>query len=168
MLHYFLGMEVWQNADGISLGQGKYVVEILNRFGMMDCNAMATPMALNLKLLSDASSEAVDAMMYRQMFGSLMYLMNPRPDIWFVVNTLSHLLTDQRHVHFISTKHILRYLNGTVDYGLKFEANQKINLEVYVDLDWTGSAIDRKSTSRCCFSMGSGSLGLVGSNPIWH
>ena len=43
MMHYFLGMEVWQNTDGIFLGQGKYVVEILKRFGMMDCKAMATP-----------------------------------------------------------------------------------------------------------------------------
>ena len=56
---------------------------------MMDCKAMTTPMALNLKLLSDASSEAVDAMMYHQMIGSLMYLTNTRPDICFVVNTLS-------------------------------------------------------------------------------
>ena len=67
MMHYFLGMEVWKNADGISLGQGKYVVEILKRFGMMDCKDMTTPMALNLKLLSDASLETVDAMMYHQM-----------------------------------------------------------------------------------------------------
>ena len=51
--------------DGISLGQGKYAIEILNSFGMMDCKAMTTPMASNLKLLSDASSETVDAMMYR-------------------------------------------------------------------------------------------------------
>ena len=55
-----------------------------------------------------------------------------------------------------AAKHILRYLKGTVDYGLKYEASQKINLEGYVDLDWVGSAIDRKSTSGCCFSMGSG------------
>ena len=54
MTHYFLGMEVWHSADGISLGQGKYIVEILKRFGMTDCKAMATPMASNLKLLSDA------------------------------------------------------------------------------------------------------------------
>ena len=64
MMHYFLGMEVWQSADGIFLGQGKYAVEILKRFGMMECKAMATPMALNLNLLSDASSETVDATMY--------------------------------------------------------------------------------------------------------
>ena len=54
MMHYFLSMEVWQNADGISLGQGKYTIEILKRFGMMDCKAMATSMASNLKLLSVA------------------------------------------------------------------------------------------------------------------
>ena len=56
---------MWQNADGISLGQGKYAVEILKRFGMMDCKIMATSMASNLKLLNDASSESVDATMYR-------------------------------------------------------------------------------------------------------
>ena len=65
MMHYFLGMEVWQSTDGIFLGQWKYAVEILKRFGMMDCKAMSTPMASNLKLLSDASSELVDATMYR-------------------------------------------------------------------------------------------------------
>ena len=64
MMHYFLGMEVWQNADGISLGQGKYMVEILKRFRMMDYKAMTTLMESNLKLLSDASSESDDATMY--------------------------------------------------------------------------------------------------------
>ena len=92
---------------------------------------MTTPMASNLKLLSDASSKLVDATMYRQMIGSLMYITNTRPDICFVVNTLSQFLTDSRH----AAKHILRYLKGTVDYGLKYEANQDINLEGCVDLD---------------------------------
>ena len=53
-------------------------------------------------------------------------------------------------------KHILRYLKGTVDDGLKYEVDQKINLEGYVDSDWASNAIDRKITSGCCFSMGSG------------
>ena len=154
MMHYFLGMEVWQNTYGISLGQGKYVVEILKRLGMMDCKAMNTPMASNLKLLSDASSGVVDAMMYRQMIGSLMYLMNTIPYIFFAVKTLSQFLIDPRHVHLIAAKHILRYLKGTVDYGIKYEANQKINLEGYVDSDWAGSSIDRKNASGYCFSMG--------------
>ena len=64
MMHYFLGMEVWQSIDEIFLGQGKYAVEILKRFKMMDCNAMNRPMASNVKLLSDASLESVDATMY--------------------------------------------------------------------------------------------------------
>ena len=62
-----------------------------------------------------------------------MYLMNMRPDICFVVNTLSQFLTDQRHVHLIVGKHLVRYLKGTVEYGLKYEANKKIDLEGYVD-----------------------------------
>ena len=54
------------------------------------------------------------------------------------------------------TKHAVRYLKATVEYGLKYDTNQKINLEGYVDSNWVGSAIDRKSTSGCRFSMGSG------------
>ena len=75
-----------------------------------------------------------------------MYLTNMRPDICFAVNNLSQFLTDSRNVHLIAAKHILRYLRGRIDYGLKYEVNQKINLEVYVNSDWAGSAINRKST----------------------
>ena len=67
-----------------------------------------------------------------------------------------------RHVHLIVAKHILRYLKGTVDCGLKYEVDQKINLEGYVDSDWAGSAIDRKSTSGCYFSMGSSVISWFG------
>ena len=65
MMHYFLGMEVWKNVDGISLGQGRYAVYILNRFRMMEYKAMTTPMESNLKLLCDDSSETIDSTMYR-------------------------------------------------------------------------------------------------------
>ena len=81
MMHYFLGLEVWQNLDDIFLSQGKYAVEILKRFRMMDCKAMATPMELNLNLLCDTTSETIYATVYRQMIGSLLYLMNARPNI---------------------------------------------------------------------------------------
>ena len=70
------------------------------------------------------------------MIGSLMYLTNTRPDICFAVNTLSQFLTCPRHVHLTAAKHILRYLKGIVDYGLKYKANQNINLEGYVDSDY--------------------------------
>ena len=131
-------------------------MEILKRFELLYSKAMSTPLASNLKLLSDASSEKVNAPIYHQMIGSLMYLTNMRLDICFAMNTMSQFLTDPRHVHLIAAKHILRCLKGTVDYGLKYGANQKIKLCGYVDLDWAGNAIDRKSTSGCCFSLGSG------------
>ena len=122
---------------------------------MMECKAMSTLMESNLKLLSDSSSDSVDAMMYHYMIGSLMYLTNIRPDICFVVNTMCQFLIDPRHVHLMVAKHAMRYLKGTVDYGIKYEENHNINLEGYVDLDWARSAIERKKNSRCCFSMGS-------------
>ena len=71
------------------LNQGKYTIEILKRFGMLDCKAMTTPMTTILKLLNDDTSEVVDATLYRQIIGSLMYLTNTRPDICFAVENLS-------------------------------------------------------------------------------
>jgi hypothetical protein len=56
MMHYFLGLKVWQRHDAIFLNQGKYAVEILKKFGMLDCKAMATPMVSNMKLLQDTTS----------------------------------------------------------------------------------------------------------------
>ena len=67
MMHYFLGLEVWQKPSEIVLSQGKYAVEILKRFGMMDCKSMTTSMTTNLKLFGDTTSEIVDATLYRQM-----------------------------------------------------------------------------------------------------
>ena len=102
---------------------------------MLDCKPIATPMTYKLNIPSDASSESVDAMMYHQMICSLMYLTNMRIYIFFVLDTLIHFLKDPRDVHLIAAKHVLRYLKGTVDYGLKYDVNQKINLHGYVDSD---------------------------------
>jgi hypothetical protein len=103
---------------------------------MMDCKSMPTPMVMNLKLLSDTSSETVDATMYRQMIGSLMYLMNTRPDICFAVNTLSQYMVEPRGVHLIAEKHVLRYMKGTIDYGLRYVSDREIILQGYTDSDW--------------------------------
>ena len=64
-MHYFLSLEVWQSSEGIFLNQGKYAVEILNRFNMLECKAMATPMDSNMKLLADDSSELVAVTQYK-------------------------------------------------------------------------------------------------------
>ena len=101
------------------LSQGKYAVEILKRFKMMDCKSMSMLMMMNLKLLGDTTSEIVDATLYRQMIGSLMYLMNTRLDICFAVITLSQYKVELRHVHLIVEKHVLRYLKGMIDYDFR-------------------------------------------------
>ena len=121
---------------------------------MGEYKKMSTPMELKLKLPCDASVETLDTTMYRQMIGSLMYLKNMRPDICFAVNTLIQFLTNLRHVQLIATNHILRYLKGIVEYWIKYEANQNINLEGYVDSDWERNAIDRKSNLGCYFKYG--------------
>jgi transposase InsO family protein len=56
LMHYFLGLEVWQSPEKIFLNQGKYAVEILKRFDMLECKSMNTPMETKLKLLVDTST----------------------------------------------------------------------------------------------------------------
>ena len=98
-MHYFLGLEVWQNPREIFIAQGKYTVDILRKFGMMDCKSMATPMVSNLKKLHDSGtgSDLVDPTMYRQLIGSPMYLVHTRPNICFTVDALSQFITEPRH-----------------------------------------------------------------------
>jgi hypothetical protein len=112
LMHYFLGLEVWQRQGEIFLAQGKYKIDVLNRFGMMDFTSMSTPMVTNLRKLHDSAtgSDLVDPTMYRQLIGSLMYMIHTRPDICYAVIAMSHFITKPRHGHWVEAKHILRYL----------------------------------------------------------
>jgi hypothetical protein len=94
MMHYFLGLVVWESPENIFLNQGKYAVEILKSFDMLECKSMNTPMETMLNILVDTMSKFVDATLYRQTIGSLMYLMNTRTDICFVVNIMSRYLVE--------------------------------------------------------------------------
>ena len=84
-MHYFLGLEVWKKPGEIFLSQGKYVVKILERFAMVDCKPVITPMELNFKKLcgSVAGFELGNASEYCQLIGALMFLVNSHPDICF-------------------------------------------------------------------------------------
>jgi hypothetical protein len=95
MMHYFLGLELWQRTDEIFLSQGKYIIEILNKFGMLNWKPVATLMVTNLKKLSVSSSDSygIDLTLYRQLVGSLMYLVNTRPNICYAVSTLSQFMS---------------------------------------------------------------------------
>jgi hypothetical protein len=84
-----------------------------------------------------------------------MYLMNTGLDISFAVNTLSQFLVEPRRIHLVDTKHVMRYLKGTIDYGLSYDGDHDFTLSGYTDADWVGSVSDRKSTLGCFFSLGS-------------
>jgi hypothetical protein len=122
---------------------------------MEDCRPMTTPMITKWKKIHDFESQLVDSTLYRHLIGSLMYLVNTRPDICFVVKTLSQFMVELRRVHWVAAKHVLMYLCGTVDYGLEYQRGDGVRLVGYTDFDWAGCVSDRKSTSGCCFKLGS-------------
>ena len=96
-------------------------------------------MVTNLKLLNDDSSERIDVTLYRQITDSLMYLKNTRPDICFVVNTISQYMIEPMHVHLVATKHAMRYLKGTLDYGLTYVVDHEFILCGDTYTYWAGS-----------------------------
>eukprot|EP00253_Pinus_taeda_P030782 PITA_30782 len=154
-MHYFLGLEVSQQKGEIFLGQGRYATEILKRFRMGDYRPTATPMITNWKKIDASKDKDVDPTLYRQLIGSVMYLVNTNPDICYAVNTLSQFMVEPKRAHWAAAKHVLRYLQGTVDYGLLYTKGKDIRLSGFTDVDWVGSSVDRKSTSRYCFNIGS-------------
>eukprot|EP00253_Pinus_taeda_P005529 PITA_05529 len=118
LMHYFLGLEVWEEEGHFFLGQGKYIVDILSRFHMEDCRPMSTLMITNWKKLHASDSELVDPTLYTQLIGSLMYLVNIRPDICFAVNTMSQFMCEPRKVHWVAAKYILRKSTSGCCFGL--------------------------------------------------
>ena len=95
-----------------------------------------------------------------------MYLTNTIPYICFAVNTLSQCMVNPKHIHLIGEKHVMRYLKGTLDYRIRYASSGEIKLHGYADSDWSESAKDRKSTSRCCFNLGPGMISWFSRNQI--
>eukprot|EP00253_Pinus_taeda_P029961 PITA_29961 len=146
-MHYFLGLEVWQQKGEIFLEKGRYATKILKRFRMEDYRPMATPMITNWKKIDASEDKDVDPTLYRELIGSLMYLVNSRPNICYVVNTLSQFMVEPKRAHWAAAKHVVRYLQGIVDYGLLYSRGKDIRLSGFTDADWAGSSEDQKSTS---------------------
>jgi len=65
LMHYYLGLEVWERPVEIYLGQVKYIIKLLHKFGMMDSKLMVTPMITNLKKLRSSNLSLVDPTSYR-------------------------------------------------------------------------------------------------------
>ncbi|MCH99895.1 cationic amino acid transporter 1-like, partial [Trifolium medium] len=96
----------------------------------------------------------IDPTKYRSLIGSLRYLCNTRPDLAYSVGVVSKFMQKPKLSHLAATKRILRYIRGTVDYGIIFPNSDKGNqceLTAYTDSNWCGDADDRKSTAGYVF-----------------
>ena len=111
LIHYFLGLEVWQRPTDIILSQGKCIVKLLERFGLVDYKFVSTPMELNFKKLSESivGPMLANPTEYHQLVGALMFLVNTRPDVCCAVNTLSQHMVDH-NIHYVGATKLLRYL----------------------------------------------------------
>ncbi|PRQ17740.1 putative RNA-directed DNA polymerase [Rosa chinensis] len=158
MMRYFLGVEVVQNEAGIYICQKKYASEILERFGMEKSNSVRNPIVPGFKLMKDEGGVKVDATMYKQIVGSLMYLTATRPDLMYVVSLISRFMSSPTELHMQAAKRVLRYLKGTINLGVLYRRNGEEKLEAFTDSDYAGDVDDRKSTSGYIFMFSDGAV----------
>eukprot|EP00253_Pinus_taeda_P025828 PITA_25828 len=124
LLHYFLGLEIWQHSDGLFVSQGNYAWEILEKFNMHGCKPVDTPLPGGWRKEDATSAELSQAMV--------------KPTKLFCK----------------ANKHVLHHLRGTSGYGLWYIQEDEVKLCGFTDADWAGSPTDRKSTSGGIFSIG--------------
>jgi histone deacetylase 1/2 len=147
-LHYFLGVEVASQSDGLALTQRKYAHDLLQRAGMLKCKAADTPMSATVKLFPADSPLLCDedATTYRSIVGGLQYLTLTRPDLSFAVNRVCQFLQSPTEEHWSAVKRILRFVHGTLGHGLLLRPSRSLSVSVYSDADWAGDVGDRRST----------------------
>ena len=154
MLSWFLGIQFKCENGCIEMSQSKYVEKILSRFNMSDCKPKAIPCELGANKASTADdSEFENVNLYREIVGSLIYLMTcTRPDLCYIVTHLSQHLSKPMKLHYGMAKQVLRYLKGTQCRCLKFVKGTQLKLEGYSDSDWAMSD-DRRSISGYAFKL---------------
>ncbi|XP_019433973.1 PREDICTED: uncharacterized protein LOC109340709 [Lupinus angustifolius] len=123
-LSYFLGIEFVRSEEGIVMHQEKNITDVLKKLDMLDCNSTATTVETgNVLCKGNPNDQKVDATLYRQMIGSLRYICNSRPDITYGVGIVSRHMEHPRHSHMITVKRLLRYLKGSINFGVLFPVN---------------------------------------------
>ena len=156
VVNTFLGMEISQTSNGISLHLNKYFNNMLQDFGMTECNAVSTPLPSNINAIDDGSRLLEsDATAFRSMVGKLLFAANTvRTDLAFAASYLSRFIKDPHTKHLSACKHTLRYIKGTTKLGLMFREGSEFELVGYCDADWAGDKVDRKSMTGYLFKLG--------------
>ncbi|KAI5336426.1 hypothetical protein L3X38_015693 [Prunus dulcis] len=146
-LHYFLGVEVLPTATGLFLSQQKYIHDLLVNAKMDGAKAVSTPLSTTDSLMLHDGSPLTDPTPYRRLVGGLQYLSLTRPDISLAVNKLSQFMHSPSETHWQALKRLLRYLKGTISFGLHLCRRPSNRLYAFSDADWAGDHDDRKSTT---------------------
>ncbi|WZY84044.1 hypothetical protein YC2023_030428 [Brassica napus] len=128
-LKYFLRIKVEYNAARILLSQKNYASEIIQRAEMSNCKPILTPADLNSKLSSEAGARISNPKHYRS-------LARARQDISYAVQQLCLFMHDPREQHYTALKRIIRYIQGTLSYGLQIYKTKIDSLTAYYDADW--------------------------------
>ncbi|KAE8735550.1 Beta-galactosidase 8 isoform 1 [Hibiscus syriacus] len=147
LMAYYLGIEVKQQNDGIFISQESYAKEILKKFKMENCKPISTPAEYGIKMTKHEEGESVDPTFFKSLVGSLRYLTCTRPDILHAVGLVSRYMESPTTTHFKAAKRILRYLKGTIDFGLFYSVSNDYKLVGYSDSDWGGDIDNRRSTT---------------------
>ncbi|GJZ81549.1 ribonuclease H-like domain-containing protein [Tanacetum coccineum] len=152
-LNYFLGISVTRDARGMFLSQKKYAMKLLERAHMSNCNATRTPVDTKSKLGSDGDPVS-DSTLYRSLAGGLQYLTFTRLNISYVMQRICLHMHDPQEPHLAALKLVLRYVRGTLDFGLQLYASPTSSLVAYTDTDWAGCPTTRRFTSGYCVFFG--------------
>nr|GEU71850.1 ribonuclease H-like domain-containing protein [Tanacetum cinerariifolium] len=136
---------------GLFLSQKKYALQLLERAHMVTCNPSQIPVDTESKL-GPEGAPVQDPTLYCSR--GLQYLTFTRPDLSYAVQQICLYMHDPREPHFADLKHILRYVQGTLDLGLHLYASSTTTLVGYTDADWAGCPSTRSSTSGYCVFLG--------------
>nr|CAI5856792.1 unnamed protein product [Callosobruchus analis] len=153
----YLGIEVKQDLkEGIiELSQVNYLRNVLKRFNMHEYKPVKTPLESNpdVRIFVSEENNLVLQKKCRQIIGSLMYAaLGCRPDICEPVSLLSQFQDKANENLYRALKRILRYIQGTLDFILTYELKNDCKILCgFVDSDWAGDTIDRKSTTGYVF-----------------
>ncbi|GJZ67929.1 uncharacterized mitochondrial protein-like protein [Tanacetum coccineum] len=137
-LNYFLGLEVTYTTNGIFLNQSKYAKKIQTRSNMIDAKPTPTLLGANVSIVSIRDSFP-DLTHYCSIVGALQYLIITRPDISYVVNQVSPSLHAPTISYYQEVKRILRYIKGTLAFGLYFSKPTQTSILGYSDADWASA-----------------------------
>jgi hypothetical protein len=124
---------------------------------MIDCNAAKFPMEPGAKLDADKQGERTDATRYRRIIGCLRYLLHIRPDLSYSVGVASRFMEKPTVKHYNAVKQIMRYVKGTLNFGLVYTQENKPEVLVgYTDSDSGGDVVGRRSTGGMAFYLNEG------------